>query len=513
MTNDRKNTRGGARLDKPSKPAKKPRRKRTREQNIRIAVIVLVAALAVVLIVAAIVNSLFVRPELPAAKPDTEQTGDQDEEVDYGDGIRPRSEGERKSDDYYTILILGRDTGGGGNTDTMMLASYDVTNQKATVMSIPRDTMVNVPWDVKKINSVYNWYGGGEKGIQRLYQEISQLVGFEPDFQVVVEWEAVGEIVEAIGGVWFDVPFYMHYSDPYQDLYIDQKEGHRLLSGEDAMEVVRWRHNNDGVDDPPGMNGSDLGRTQIQQEFLKAVIQQLLQIKNVGNIGKIATVFQENVETDLTFQNILWFGQQAILGGLSVENVNFVTMPYKGAYVCSRTYTKQLGSYQELSYVVPVAGELLDLVNQELSPFVEEFKLSDLDIMSVNSDGSVSSSTGHVEDKEATYPKSHWFPDPEPSAEPSPEPTDEPAGEPTQDPAPQPTEPGPGEGEPPAEPTDPGTGPTPGPTDDPGVLPSDPAESPTPPPADPSEPVIDLPPVEPLPQESGGAEIGVVPIP
>ena len=54
-----------------------------------------------------------------------------------GQGTRPAATGERKSQDYYTVLILGRDTGGGGNTDTMLLASYDVTNQKATVMSIP----------------------------------------------------------------------------------------------------------------------------------------------------------------------------------------------------------------------------------------------------------------------------------------------------------------------------------------------------------------------------------------
>ncbi len=130
------------------------------------------------------------------------------------DGVQPRVSGERKSQDYYTVLILGRDTGGGGNTDTMLLASYDVTNQKATVMSIPRDTMVNVPWDIKRINSVYNYYGGGEKGIQALYKEISQLVGFEPDYQVIVEWEAVGKIVDAMGGVYFDVPRDMNYEDP-----------------------------------------------------------------------------------------------------------------------------------------------------------------------------------------------------------------------------------------------------------------------------------------------------------
>ena len=52
-------------------------------------------------------------------------------------------------------------------------------------------------WDVKKINSVYGWNGGGDKGLQALYKEISQLVGFEPDYQVVVEWDAIGEIVDA----------------------------------------------------------------------------------------------------------------------------------------------------------------------------------------------------------------------------------------------------------------------------------------------------------------------------
>ena len=85
-------------------------------------------------------------PELPS-KGDDSKTNDaeQVDDIDYGDGVRPRADGERKSKDFYTVLILGRDTGGGGNTDTMLLASYDVTNQKATVMSIPRDTMSTSP--------------------------------------------------------------------------------------------------------------------------------------------------------------------------------------------------------------------------------------------------------------------------------------------------------------------------------------------------------------------------------
>ena len=343
-------------------------------------------------------------PELPN-KGDASKDPDQPqaEEIDYGEGVRPRADGERKSKDFYTVLVLGRDTGGGGNTDTILLASYDVTNQKATVMSIPRDTMVNVPWDIKRINSVYNYYGGGEKGIQALYKEIAQLVGFEPDYQVVVEWDAVGAIVEAMGGVYYDVPMSMNYDDPYQDLHIHQTAGYRKLSGDDAMQVLRYRHDNK---DPAtgktrGYADGDLGRIKTQQGLLKAMIEQLLQLKNVTKIGEFARVVKNNVTSDLTFEEMLWFGSQAVMGGLSVENVNFVTMPNTNKSCYSRVY----GNMQ--SYVTPNAQELLDLVNNELSPFVEKFTMSDLDIMSVNADGSVSSSTGHVEDSKAAQPQNH----------------------------------------------------------------------------------------------------------
>ena len=380
---------GTPKKSRPKKP-KKPSRL-TRQQKL---LIVVAVVLAIVLIAVVACQSLFVRPDLPDKNADAD-SGTQEEEIDWGEGTRPRSDGERKSQDYYTVLILGRDTGGGGNTDTMLLASYDVTNQKATVMSIPRDTMVNVSWDIKKINSVYNWYGGGDRGIQYLYKEIAQLVGFEPDYQVVVEWDAVGQIVDAMGGVWFDVPRNMNYDDPYQDLHIHQEKGYRLLTGDDAMQVLRYRHDNDMR---YGYPDGDLGRIKTQQAFLTAMVDQLLQIKNVTKINQFIQVFQNNVETDLSFQNILWFAQQAILGGLSMENVEFVTMPNRTASCWSRTYH----NYQ--SYVVPSADELLELVNTKLSPYTEVFTLSDLDIMSVNSDGSISSSTGHVEDSRAARP-------------------------------------------------------------------------------------------------------------
>ena len=393
------NKKGGSRLEKYNikKYERKPRF--TTQQKILMAVAVV---LAIALVAVAAWKSLFVRPDLdkknPVANtPSASTSTEVPEEIDYGSGVRPKADGERKSKDFYTVLILGRDTGGGGNTDTMLLASYDVTNQKAAVMSIPRDTMVNVSWDVKKINSVYNMNGGGDRGLNALYKEVSQLVGFEPDFRVIVEWEAVGQLVDAIGGVYFDVPYNMDYHDPYQNLVIEQEKGYRLLNGEDAMQVIRWRKND--ASSPYGnVQVGDDGRIGIQQDFLKAVIKQMMTPSNVKNIGKIAQVFEDCVDTDMSFQNILWFGQQAFAGGLNLENVSFFTMPYRIASAWSRSYE------MNLSYVVPLSNELLNAVNEKLSPFKEVFALSDLDIMYTNRDGSVGSTSGHLEDAKAGLP-------------------------------------------------------------------------------------------------------------
>ena len=196
-----------------------------------------------------------------------------------------------------------------------------------------------------------------------------------------------------MGGVYYDVPRNMNYDDPYQDLHIHQTKGYRKLSGSDVMQVLRYRHD---TDIHYGYPDGDLGRIKTQQSLLKAMIEQLLQLKNVTKIGDFARAVKNNVTSDLTFEEMLWFGSQAVMGGLKVENVNFVTMPNTALYVYSRAYPRW-----PQNYVFPKAQELLDIVNNELSPFVEKFTMSDLDIMSLNSDGSLSSSTGHVEDSKA----------------------------------------------------------------------------------------------------------------
>lgn len=200
------------------------------KRNRRIAVLMIIAAVLMVLgMTAALLYARWVkRPELPTVDgPDPQESLSAQPlqsapPEDDGAGVQPKVGGRRRSEDFFTILVFGRDETS-GLTDTIMVASYDVTNQQATVMSIPRDTLVNVRSSYKSINGVYSGNGGGEQGTAALKNEVSELIGFTPDFCVMIDWELVGKMVDAIGGVYFDVPYHMDYDDDYQDLHIDRK--------------------------------------------------------------------------------------------------------------------------------------------------------------------------------------------------------------------------------------------------------------------------------------------------
>ena len=297
------------------------------------------------------------------------------------DTLQPESVGERKSADMYTVLIVGQ-AGPDSNTDMILLASYDVTNQKVTVVNIPRETMVNVPWDIKTIGSVCQYYGGGDKGMFRLREVVTDLFGFAPDYTICMDLDAFGEIVDTIGGVDFDVPLDMDYEDPAQDLSIHIRQGAQTLDGQQAMGVVRFRMGKNGY-----ANGN-IGRIDTQQAFLRAMANQILQIQNISQISQIAETLAENVNTDLSASNILWFTQQAILGGLDVQDIQFVTLPGEWSHYRSQTFQV------EISYYLPDENSLIDLINDQLNPFTEEITQKDLAIMSVDHQGTLHCSSG-----------------------------------------------------------------------------------------------------------------------
>ncbi len=358
----------------------------------RMRVLRALAAVGLIIVVLLTAYSLWARePELPV--PNGSGAGGAESDTSHQGNDLTQS-GRRKG--VYTFLLVGKDTAGGGNTDTMILVTFDTKGKTVDAMSLPRDTMVNVSWRNKKLNTVYNYYKGKdkqtqvEKGMTALKSHVGKLTGIEPDFYAVVEWDAVGEIVDAIGGVTFNVPYDMHYDDdtPGQDLHIHQEKGERRLTGDDAMQVIRWRKNN-------GKYGNfqvgDSGRMQIQQDFLMAVARELLQLKNLVNIPELADVFAQNVTTDLPIGNIVWFGQKAI--GMNVgEDVRFYTMPYK-------PYTRGT------AYVLPVVDELLTIVNSGLNPYKRDIRADDLEVLCLQANGSLKLTSGTLEDTALGKPR------------------------------------------------------------------------------------------------------------
>ena len=255
-----------------------------------------------------------------------------------------------RKDNFYTILVSGVDDGNGGS-DTNILVAVDAENGAIHGVSIPRDTKAVINGGTHKINYAYN-----HGGTRLLADTISGQLGIPVDFTVTVDLDGFVALVDAIGGVDFYIPVNMDYDDPVQGLSIHYQKGTQHLTGQQAMEVVRFRHNTD--------TSVDIGRMSTQQEFLKAVAKQTLTLSNVDKVGSFAKIFQQYVETDLTLGNLAWLGKEAI--SMGADNISFSTLPgeWKSPYI----------------YLDPEA--VLSLVNESLNPYVEDRVMEDLNISS-----------------------------------------------------------------------------------------------------------------------------------
>ena len=293
-----------------------------------------------------------------------------------------------RKEDYFTFLLIGRDTAGGGNTDTLILVSYDVPNSQVNMMSIPRDTVVNVPWSVKKVNSVFNAKESSGGGMEGLKKQVAYLTGVMPDFHVIIEWKAVGEIVKAVGGVDFDVPRNMNYDDDYQNLHIHLNKGMQHLNAEQAMAMLRYRNDNGYK---AGYN--DTGRMNTQRDFLKAMAKEVLQLKNMTKIGEFINIFMDNVETDLKVSELTWFASKAL--SVDLETMQSSTLPYI-----------DVGKYRGGDYPFPNGEEIVPLVNEQFNPYNQEITADSLQIMVRSKDGSCYVTNGELLDAKWAKPAS-----------------------------------------------------------------------------------------------------------
>ena len=203
----------------------------------------------------------------------------------------------------FKCLILGisTDQDGVDLTDTIMVASYNPNTQKASLLSIPRDTYTGKnpakATAYEKINALYSRKHRPDETLEA----VNEITGLDIQYYVVVKTEALIKLVDVIGGVTFNVPIDMDYDDVTQDLHIHLEKGEQLLDGDKAEQLVRFRHNNDGTSYPEEYGDNDTGRMRTQREFIMQVIKQTAKPENIFKIGEILDVAQEYVITNIDF--------------------------------------------------------------------------------------------------------------------------------------------------------------------------------------------------------------------
>ena len=204
-------------------------------------------------------------------------------------------ENTKKNLDTLTFLALGKSQ---NLTDTIIICSYDPKTQQASMLSIPRDTFVgtnkNKATAMQKMNALY------QISPQKTLDAVNKITGLNIKYYAMIDTKSLREVVDAVGGIYFDVPRDMKYDDTSQDLHIDLKKGYQLLDGDKAEQLLRFRHGQKLSDTYSSEYGKqDLGRMRTQREFLIEAAKQIIQLKNVFKIGEFIDIAHENLETNI----------------------------------------------------------------------------------------------------------------------------------------------------------------------------------------------------------------------
>lgn len=237
-------------------------------------------------------------------------------------------------EDGYDALVNSLE----GLSDTMLLLRFDPSNESVSVLSVPRDTRTNVGGVVTKINEA-NLQGGPALSAQ----SVSELLGgVNIDRYVRINVQGVEKLIDAIGGVVVNVPKDMKYQDDSQHLYINLKAGRQRLNGDQALQFLRFRYDDNG----------DIGRVQRQQIFMRSLAQQALNPTTIARLPKILSVIQSNVDTNLSVEELA-----ALVGyGAQTDRSNVQMLMLPGSFSSYDDY--------ELSYWIPNYPEIDALAEQ-----------------------------------------------------------------------------------------------------------------------------------------------------
>ena len=354
---------------RPAAARQKAKPRRSRAASIGLGcykALVVVSALIVAAYIGLQLMSKAPEQKAPNNTPDTDPVpvGDVSADTSQEDpSVLKRREG------VYNIFLAATDVEG-FRTDTMMVLSYDTVEQKVGVVSIPRDTITQRETG-KNPKLVY-----GSGGVERRIEEISDMLGIVIDGYVKVDINGFIALVDYLDGVDFYVPVDMNYDDPVQNLHIHYQKGMQHLNGQQAMEVARYRHDNNNPDGTPGPNQdyTDVGRTKTQQEILIALAKKVLAWDSLTKINGFVEIFNQHVETDLTLNNMLFFAQKAV--DLDVNSgVETATLEGRGDAI-----------YQGFLWCFELDEEkTVETVNRLINPYGRALTAEDMNLMPADS--------------------------------------------------------------------------------------------------------------------------------
>lgn len=236
------------------------------------------------------------------------------------------------------VAVFGVDNDG-FRTDVNFVVSFNEDTKKIQFVSIPRDTRVVmtdemiasleerkkfVPYrnGVKgqcKLTEVHA-YAGDDHRNEFSVAMLEDLLGIDIDYFVKIDLDAFHKIVDAVGGVDMEVEQRLYYNDPYQDLYIDLQPGYQHLDGNKAEQLVRFRE---------GYAQKDLKRIQVQQDFMKALLEKVSSTSTIlSNLPSIAQVLWDSIETDATLKDVLKYAKY--IKDIDVNNITMETIPGTG---------------------------------------------------------------------------------------------------------------------------------------------------------------------------------------
>ena len=190
------------------------------------------------------------------------------------------------------ILCLGLDNvSKPERCDTIILTSLDLKNNYINLLSIPRDTLIEIPdYGEDKIAHSYE-----HNGVITVKKVVENLLDVPVDYYVIVKIDGLKKIIDTIGGVEIDVEKRMKYTDKKQNLYINLYPGKQVLNGDKALQYVRFRADELG----------DIGRVERQQKFIHATVENLLRIRNLPHLPKIIITGLNSVDTNLSKVQVL----------------------------------------------------------------------------------------------------------------------------------------------------------------------------------------------------------------